>query len=110
MSVTIHKPAWKVRYAAQLCRAFGIDMKLLLAPHTVQSSKSWAVVSARQCLCFLLYGDLRNFKAVARIVGRNHATVIHSVGKHDDYMNTDQEYKERFHHAMRLIGKNKEGA
>jgi len=54
-------------------------------------------VEGRMALSFLLRKDYKySLRKICEILGKNHATIIHYLKKHNDYMDYNREYRDRF--------------
>ncbi len=62
-----------------------------------KGTREEALVEARQLACFFLRENLDiSLPQIGRIVNRNHATVLYSVRKVKDFLETDKAYRCRF--------------
>jgi len=54
-------------------------------------------VEGRIALSFLLRKDYKfSLMKICEILGKNHATIIHYLKKHNDYMDYNREYRDKF--------------
>ncbi len=54
-------------------------------------------VEGRIALTILLRKDFKySLTKIAKIFGKTHATIIHYIKKHDDYMDFNREYRNKF--------------
>ncbi len=62
-----------------------------------KGAKEEILVEARQLACFFLREKLDlSLPQIGKIVNRNHATVLYSIRKVQDFLETDKEYSYRF--------------
>jgi len=70
-------------------KSFGYEWK-----DVTGSSRIRHVVDIRHLTQFYLYKNGWNYTKVAQLMGKNHATIIHSVKKCSELISVDKDYKE----------------